>query len=113
MALVTITATDVQHQAEPMPPAATSSSSSSSNALVPASQALVPPPPPPGPPPVKKEIAELQLLVFGLAQRVAKLEALAGRVAWLEAALNVGGGDGNIDEWNLEDGSEACPSPWQ
>ena len=111
MALVTITATDVQHQAEPMPPAATSSSSSSSNARM---QALVQPPPPPGPPPVvKKEIAELQLLVFGLAQRVAKLEALAGRVARLEAALNVGGGDGNIDEWNLEDGSEACPSPWQ
>ena len=107
MALVTITATDVQHQAEP---AATSSSSSSSNARM---QALVQPPPPPGPPPVKKEIAELQLLVFGLAQRVAKLEALAGRVARLEAALNVGGGDGNIDEWNLEDGSEACPSPWQ
>ena len=53
------------------------------------------------------------MLVFGLAQRVAKLEALAGRVARLEAALNVGGGDGNIDEWNLEDGSEACPSPWQ
>ena len=110
MALVIITATDVQHQAEPMPPAATSSSSSSSNARM---QALVQPPPPPGPPPVKKEIAELQLLVFGLAQRVAKLEALAGRVARLEAALNVGGGDGNIDEWNLEDGSEACPSPWQ
>ena len=110
MALVTITATDVQHQAEPMPPAATSSSSSSSNARM---QALVQPPPPPGPPPVKKEIAELQLLVFGLAQRVAKLEALAGRVARLEAALNVGGGDGNIDEWNLEDGSEACPGPWQ
>ena len=110
MALVTITATDVQHQAEPMPPAATSSSSSSSNARM---LALVQPPPPPGPPPVKKEIAELQLLVFGLAQRVAKLEALAGRVARLEAALNVGGGDGNIDEWNLEDGSEACPSPWQ
>ena len=110
MALVTITATDVQHQAEPMPPAATSSSSSSSNARM---QALVQPPPPPGPPPVKKEIAELQLLVFGLAQRVAKLEALAGRVARLEAALNVGGGDGNIDAWNLEDGSEACPSPWQ
>ena len=110
MALVTITATDVQHQAEPMPPAATSSSSSSSNARM---QALVQPPPPPGPPPVKKEIAELQLLVFGLAQRVAKLEALAGRVARLEAALNVGGGDGNIDEWNLEDGSEARPSPWQ
>ena len=92
MALVTITATDVQHQAEPMPPAATSSSSSSSNARM---QALVQPPPPPGPPPVKKEIAELQSLVFGLAQRVAKLEALAGRVARLEAVLNVGGGDGN------------------